>query len=541
MEEVNKTLVTSLYNKINLYLDIVEIFEYLQKEFLSYFKYDSSITESMTKEFIGDFNTFVIVEEKERIEEFFHKVYTSEDYKVSCNALSKEVKIDKKFIHDILDSIEKNINSRLNLFKKKCELEVYTFHMKHGEKEIYNELNRYVYEDMEGTLSYIEIGVVQLKNIVMGILDEEIKSYHRFIWNTFKELMVDLRGIDTLNKGDISDKIIIKEDEILNSLDILKEKISEVVRKEFIEVLLNLINEAFGDEFTKRIKVYKKELNKYLAKEICESNLTKIESVGYATTYDNSMKNREYTIGYKVFSLEHDFLNMMMNISKFSFDEITDEIELSINSIFYNEFTRLIYYINSEEEFYAMCRSLQDKFNYITCEIIKSSLKSIKDNYYNSIIDILMDNMKSISGINVFKSIDSYRGNIKVYNHGLIMDLYNKWNKMYGNYNELKKYCIDISNILILDEKDILKEYFQLDFKEDSIFKGEYYCDFKALERKKEELYNNIVFIKEKLLKTLQGDFTTYFDHLFQSIGKNLEYVKSEERYYNFKIKPSDM
>jgi len=529
MEEVNKTLVTSLYNKINLYLDIVEIFEYLQKEFSSYFKYDSSITESTTKKFIGDFNTFVIVEEKERIEEVFHKEHTSEDHKVSCNALSKEVKIDKKFIHDILDSIEKNINSRLNLFKKKFELEVYTFHMKHGEKEIYNELNRYVYEDMEGTLSYIEIEVVHLKNIVMGALEEEIKSYHRFIWNTFKELMVDLRGIDTLNKGDISDKIIIKEDEILNSLDALKEKISEVVRKEFIEVLLNLINEAFGDEFTKRIKIYKKELNKYLAKEICESNLTKIESIGYTTTYDNSMKNRECTIGYKVFSLEHDFLNMMINISKFSFDEITDEIELSINSIFYNEFTRLIYYINSEEEFYAMCRSFQDKFNYITCEIIKSSLKSIKDNYYNSIIDILMDNMKSISGINVFKSIDSYRGNIKVYNQGLIMD---KWNKMYGNYNELKKYCIDISNILILDEKDILKEYFQLDFKEDSIFKGEYYCDFKALERKKEELYNNVALIKEKLLKTLQGDFTTYFDHLFQSIGKNLEYAKSEEKNY---------
>ncbi len=119
------------------------------------------------------------------------------------------------------------------------------------------------------------------------------------------------------------------------------------------------------------------------------------------------------------------------------------------------------------------------------------------------------------------------------------MDLYNKWNKMYGNYNELKKYCIDISNILSLDEKDILKEYFQLDFKEDSIFKGEYYCDFKALERKKEELYNNIVFIKEKLLKTLQGDFTTYFDHLFQSIGKNLEYAKSEERYYNLKVNSS--
>ncbi len=532
MEEVNKTLVISLYNQINLYLDIVEIFEYLQKEFSSYFKYDSSITESMTKEFIGDFNTFVIVEEKERIEKVFHKVHTSEDHKVSSHALSKEVKIDKKLIHDILDSIEKNINSRLNLFKKKCDLEVYTLHMKHGEKEIYNELNRYIYEDMEGILSYIEIGIFELKNIVMNALNEEIKSYHRFIWNAFKELIVDLRGIDTLNKGDISDKIIIKEDEILNSLDVLKEKISEVVRKEFIEVLLNLINEAFGDEFTKRIKIYKKELNKYLAKEICESNLTKIESIRYTTTYDKSMGNREYTIGYKVFSLEHDFLNMMINISKFSFDEITDEIELSINSIFYNEFTRLIYYINSEEAFYAMCRSFQDKFNYITCEIVKFSLRSIKDNYYKSIIDILMDNMKSISGINVFKSIDSYGGNIKVYNQGLIMDLYNKWNKLYGNYNEIKKYCIDISNILILDEKDILKEYFQLDFKEDSIFEGEYYCDFKALERKKEELYNNVSLIKEKLLKTLQGDFTTYFDHLFQSIGKNLEYVKSEEKNY---------
>jgi len=80
MKEVNKTLVTSLYNKINLYIDIVEIFENLKKEFLRYFKYDSSITESMTKEFIGDFNTFVIVEEKERVEKVFHKIHTSEEY-----------------------------------------------------------------------------------------------------------------------------------------------------------------------------------------------------------------------------------------------------------------------------------------------------------------------------------------------------------------------------------------------------------------------------------------------------------------------------
>ncbi|WP_346939909.1 hypothetical protein [uncultured Clostridium sp.] len=540
MEEVNKILVTSLYNKINLYLDIVEIFEYLQKEFLSYFKYDKSNTESMTKEFIGDFNTFVIVEEKERIEKVFHKVHTSDEHKVSCDALSKEVNIDKEFIANILDSIEKNINFKLNLFKKKCELEVYTFHMKYNEKEIYNELNNYVHEDIEGALDRLKLKIFDLKKAVMDALDEEIKSYHRFIWNTFKELIIDLKKKDTLNNGEIEDKIIIKEDEVLNFLDNLKEKIEIEVKEEFIDVLLNLINEAFEDEFSKRIKIYKKGLNKYLAKEISESNLIRRGLIEYTTIDDIAMENRLYAIGYNLFSIEHDYLSMMLNISKFSFDEMTDEIKLSINTIFYNEFFRLIYYINSEEEFYTICRSFEDKFNYITCEIIKFSLRCIKNDYYNSIIDMLMDNIKSISHMNIFKSIDSYVGNIKIYNQGLIMDLYDEWNKIYDNYNNLKKYCIDTSNILILDEKDFLKEYIHLNFKEEGIFKGECYREFKELERKKEELYNNIALIKEKLLKDLEGDFTTYFDHLFQSMGKNLEYVKSEEKHYNLKIKSSN-
>ena len=436
MKEVNKTLVTSLYNKINLYLDIVEIFENLQKEFLRYFKYDKSITESMTKEFIGDFNTFVIVEEKERVEKVFHKIHTSEGHKVNCDALSKEVNVDKEFIANILDSVEKNINSKLNLFKKKCELEVYTFHMKYNEKEIDNELNNYVHEDIEGALDGLKLKIFDLKKAVMDALDEEIKSYHRFIWNTFKELIIDLKKKDTLNKGEIEEKIIIKEDEVLNFLDILKEKIEEGIKKEFIDVLFNLINEAFGDELSKRTKIYKKELNKYLAKEISESSLIRRDLIEYATIDYSIMKSRAYTIGYKIFCTEHDYLSMMMNISKFSFDEITDEVKLSINTIFYNEFFRLIYYINSEEEFYTICRSFEDKFNYITCEIIKSSLRHIKNDYYNSIIDMLMDNIKSISHMNVFKSIDRYVGNIKIYNQGLIMDLYDKWNKIYNNYND---------------------------------------------------------------------------------------------------------
>ena len=304
--------------------------------------------------------------------------------------------------------------------------------------------------------------------------------------------------------------------------------------------MFNLINEDFGDELSKRTKIYKKELNKYLAKEISESSLIRRNLIEYEAIDYSIMKSRAYTIGYKIFCTEHDYLSMMMNISKFSFDEMTDEIKLSINTIFYNEFFRLIYYINSEEEFYTICRSFEDKFNYITCEIIKSSLRHIKNDYYNSIIDMLMDNIKSISHMNVFKSIDRYVGNIKIYNQDLIMDLYDKWNKIYNNYNDLKKYCIDTSNILILDEKDFLKEYIHLNFKEESIFKGEFYCTLKEFERKKEELYNNIALIKEKLLKDLEGDFTTYFDHLFQSMGKNLEYVKSEEKHYNLKVKSSN-
>jgi hypothetical protein len=540
MEKVNKPLLTSLYNKINLYLEIVETFEYIQKEFLNYFKYDKSNIETMTKEFIGDFNTFVIVEEKEIVEKNFHKIIMNEKCKENCEALSQEINIDKEYTIGILDSIENNINYNLSLFKKQFELEVFTFYTKYGEEdtEVCEELDKYFHEDITNILSYLKLRIIKIKKNVANILNEEISNYHRFIWNIVKGLRVDLKGKDTSNKAEILDKIITKEDEVLNYLDNIKEKIELLIKEKFLGIFLNLINETLGNQLDKRTKNYKEELNKYLAKEISEVDIIRKELVEYTTVDDKTMEKTSYYICSKVFSIQHDYLDMMININKLSFDEITDEIKFSINTMFYNEFFRPIYYINSELELYSICSILEEKFSYIIYGLIKSSLKNIKDNYYNTIINMLLDNIKSVSHMNVFKSIDSYVGNIKVCNQRLIMDLYSKYNNIYDGYSGLKKYCVNASKVVFLDkkvrseERMFLKEYIPLNSNEENIFKGEHYCELKDLESKKEALYNNVYSIKVKLWKALEGDFTTYFDHLFQSIGKNIEYVKSEEKYY---------
>ena len=334
------------------------------------------------------------------------------------------------------------------------------------------------------------------------------------------------------------DKIIIKEDEVLSFLDDFQEKIGFVIKEEFLNTVLNLINKILGNQLNEKIKTYKEELNKYLSREISEVNINRRDLIKYTIVDEMVMEKTEYNICYKIFSIQHDYLDMMLNISKYSFDEITDEVKSSINTIFYNEFFKSIYYINSEEDFYSICSILEEKFTYIIYGLIKSSLKNIKDKYYNYIVDRLIDNIKSVRGMNVFKSINSFAGNIKVYKQSLIIDLFNKFNKIHDNYKSLKGYHVNMPKVIFLDgkgsekERIFLKEYIHLKSNEADIFKAESYYEFKNLISKKEALYNNIALIKIKLWKALEGDFMTYFDHLFQSIGKNLEYVKSQEEYY---------
>lgn len=540
MKKVNKTLLTSLYNKINLYSELVEIFKYLQKEFLTYFEFDKSNIDTLYRGFIGAYSHSLLIKEKEDVERVFHEMIINTNYNGNYDVLNQDKNIDEEFIIKILDSIENNIICKLNLFKKQCQLEFYTSYYKYGkdEIEIYKGLNRYINEDIPRTISYFKLKFMKLKKDVINILNDEINNYHRFIWNTIKELRIDLNGEAKLDKEELVDKIIIKEDEVLSSLDDFQEKIDFVIKEEFLNTVLHLINEILGNQLNEKIKTYKEELNKYLSREISEVNINRRDLIKYTTFDEMVMEKTEYNICYKIFSIQHDYLNMMLNISKSSFDEITDEVKFSINTIFYNEFFKSIYYINREEDFYSICSILEEKFTYIVYGLIKSSLKNIKDNYYNDIVDRLIDNIKSVRGVNVFKSINSFVGNIKVYKQSLIIDLFNKFNKIHDNYKSLKGYYVNMPKVISLDEKGskkeriFLKEYIHLKSNEADIFKAESYCEFKNLIVKKEALYNNIALIKIKLWKALEGDFITYFDHLFQSIDENLEYVKLQEEYY---------
>lgn len=540
MDKVNKTLLTSLYNKINLYSELVEIFKYLQKEFLTYFELDKSNMDTLYRGFIGEYSHFFLIKEKEAVERVFHEMLINTNYKGNYDVLNQDKNIDEGFIIKILDSAENNIICKLNLFKKQCQLEFYTSYYRYGkdEIEVYKGLNIYLNKDIPRTISYFKLKFMKLKKDVINILKDEVNNYHRLIWNTVKNLRVILNEKDKLDEEEIIDKITIKGDEVLSFLDDFQEKIGSVIKEEFLNTVLNLINEILGNQLNEKIKTYKEELNKYLSREISEVNINRRDLIKYTNVDERVMEKTEYNICYKIFSIQHDYLNMMLNISKSSFDEFNNEVKSSINTIFYNEFFKSIYYINSEEDFYSICGILEEKFTYIIYGLIKSSLKNIKDNYYNYIVDRLIDNIKSVRCMNVFKSINSFVGNIKIYNQSLVIDLFNKFNKIHDNYKSLKEYHSNMPKVIFLDgegskkERIFLKEYIHLKSNEEDIFKVESYYEFKDLISKKEALYNNTALIKIKLWKALEGDFITYFDHLFQSIDKNLEYVKSQEEYY---------
>ena len=124
------------------------------------------------------------------------------NYNGNYDVLNQDKNIDEEFIIKILDSIENNIICRLNLFKKQCQLEFYTSYYKYGkdEIEIYKGLNIHLNKDIPRTISYFKFKFMKFKKDIINILNDEINNYHRFIWNTVKNLRVILNEKDKLDK-----------------------------------------------------------------------------------------------------------------------------------------------------------------------------------------------------------------------------------------------------------------------------------------------------------------------------------------------------
>lgn len=537
--------ITLVYSKINLYRDLIGVFEYIKREIDVHFQFNEFKIITSYKSSIGDFDISFFVEEKENIEKEFQELLITRDYRGDYRILNQNRKIDEDVLVKILDSIEGNINSKLDLLKKQFNLEVYTFSTKYKEdmEEICEDLNRYINEYVPSTIYYIRLKMIKLKKDSIDILMDEINSYYMFIWNGTKKLRGDLKERDKLDKECMIDKIIVKQDEILNYLDGLQEKIIRIIEDNFIDEVLNIIESTVKAKLSEKMEIYKKELNVYLAKEISEGTIKNNETIKYNAIYNKDIEKETYIIFNELFSIQHDYLRMMLKINKALFNEMTDRVKDGINTIFYNEFFKPICYIRGDEDFHGICSILEEKFNYIIYNFISTSLKRCKESYYDYIIDKLIDNLESIQYINIFKPINRVTGNIDYYNGKLLMDVRYKINPIYESYKNLKKYNIDIFNILgssdekVEKERRVLNEYLNLKFSDKEMFNSEYYKYHTDLSMKKNELYNNMYSIKIKVFKALEGDFITYFDHIFQCMGKNLEYVKSQEMYYNEEIK----
>lgn len=331
MEKVNQ-LMTSLYTRINVYSELIEIFEYIKREIDMYFQFSEFKIITSYKSYMGDFDISFFIEEKENVEKEFHKLLVTRDYRGDYGILNQNRKIDGEFLVKILDSIDKNINSKLDLLKKQFNLEIYTFNAKYKEdiEEICEDLNIYINEYVPSTICYIRLKMIKLKKDSIDILIDEVNSYYMFIWNEAKELRCDLKERDKLDKEGMIDKIIAKQDEILNYLDDLKEKIIRIIEDNFIDKVLGIIESTAKAKLSEKIKIYKKELNVYLAKEISEGTIRNNEAMKYNSTYSKDIEKETYIIFNELCSIQHNYLSMMIKINKSLFNEIIDRAKEDI-------------------------------------------------------------------------------------------------------------------------------------------------------------------------------------------------------------------
>ncbi|MEG1256149.1 hypothetical protein [Clostridium sp.] len=538
MENEQKILLTSLYNNINSYSDIIEVFDNLSKGFEDYFGDDitDGISESEGK-FIIDYNTYHIIEHREIVLNMFYQLSKGIFRVEQC------IGLDKNEILPVLDSVESILEKKVALFKIEAKLEIRSFVNKKcgNSNSLVKELNDFFKQSIENNIPYIIHSVSEIKDEVEKLLIEELNTYDMNLWNMKKCIGKLWKDRSEVEEGMFIEEMFLEREEVIDKIDCLKSRIESVIKENFLNPSIEIIRENLSAKILEKTRAFKCTLNGFRARRIMMEQQEKLIEVGYENIIGRSIDAELYDMCSELFLIQYEYLKTIINLSKVGFDAINDEIKFAMDSIFINEFYGPIYYINTDEDFKRICISLEEKVHYLLYNFVIEAIKNFKTKYYDYITNTLLRKKSRLNNMYMFKSIDNYKGYINSYNHEVTSEVYKKIHELYKSYtdkkeiynflnNELNTYSID-SHM----QKDFLEEYMGYRSEYENLFNIDNYSNVEYLEDKKHKLHENIKTFKTKICERLEEDFISYFDYMFQTTGRNIEYVKRQAKYYKEK------
>ena len=382
MKNIKSDITRGNINDINLYRDGIEILEETLNIYINYFSLSSYGLEDIN--LIIEYLVNGIEKYKNNILNAFYNYHIIEnqdyiDFKLHYGINFKE----------FLSNIENF--KRYSIINLKCFFSFWRL-----ELETYVERNNMsLFKDK----SYILIEIINnIENSVICILDEtldkgetvainkldyEILNFNKIIFDLDEELKKIFMDKYEIHSLSLNERLIILSDSFLDNVDELEKCIKTIFKNEFFIENLTQIDTTVEESIKKLINKYKKELNKLYVDELNN----KEDTLKEICNFENKITDIDkiYEIFIDIISLENEYLKYMSYTFVKSFNLIENKLKYNLSRVFYNEFYRTIYDINSIEDLILIVESLEIKVNYIICNMATYMLNIFEDRY-NSVI-----------------------------------------------------------------------------------------------------------------------------------------------------------
>ncbi len=524
---------TSLYNDIDVHSNITEIFENTINTFNEYFG-DLDIYDSLMGElsYIIDYKSYEILKFRDEYVNLFYLILQG-----NRDILDRNLLFNSQNVLEIKEDIGSFVFEILDIFERELRLDIYGLIR---EKEtvsldISEQLVEFLEYDFHNSIEYIKRVIIkQGSNSVISI-EGAIKNYQIILWNIKKQLVQLIKGKESINHHVYIDNILNIRETFMEATDNLRVNIKSIYENLLIKNINNIVREQLGGKLNNKLVFYKTELSKLLDIQMKfegKNNSIPIKYKKFNIDVED-IKVQIYDLFKDIFIVQYDYLNVMSNVCKNRFEAIMDSSKYNLNTLFSREFEGLIYYINSEEDFKRICNSFEEKIYYMLYNFTFTIFENVKLNYYKHIMNFLIRKKDSFDNMYFFRCIKNYTEYVNSYNTSILINIKNKIEEVYEVYKHesiMYKHFPIVLNLYNMDEsipKIFFREYIYDSYEYQKLFNVEEYANIYELEHKKLMLHKNIVNFKEKLWEKIYSDLVGYFDYIFNNVGRNMEYIKS--------------
>lgn len=527
-----KHVFDSLNNDINLYKDALEIVEGILELYKDYF--DLKDRELNNKHLIIDYGVNIIEKYKKQWIELFDNILVFKNNKLEL--MIKEIKVED--FDYIVYGMEKFFLEGYGLFLSSWDLEVATF----GERNSnIKNVSAYMIEQSKEAIQ--NFNVEYIKEVIEVVISEVHLDLNKVIKVFNRSILIEKDDLKyfIINEASIAlnvfyDEVNLVREAILRKFDDLQRKIKVIIEEKLTKKTLEQINKVTEEKIGLIIGRYKEELNKYYILTIDLRGKT------IGCSYNNKLITKEslYRRCGSVLEVELKYLQFVRAVGVECFRIIEQEAEAVFNNVFDCEFYSGIHDVKFSRDLKNLIEAYRIKGDFILGNMVMGLLKDFINRYHEIILLMLKNRNDRIEKLYVFKPIN-YMGNFNIYEPSVVVQLQRLLNDIYASYDlktnksqelkEIKRVCIGLNEEIenTVERFNSSLEGFEIKDHMKSFFKDE-----------KIIIHRSITALKSNLWSVLNSRFITLFNCFNGMVGRSIEQLEKEIKFFKNNASYSD-